>query len=110
MELTPQLLIAAYCQGFFPMAHDDGQILWYDPDPRAIIPLDTFHVPRRLARTVRNAGFDVRVDTSFREVMRACAEPGPGRETTWISPELLAAYAELGYGISPLQVGVSVTF
>ena len=95
MELTPQLLIAAYCQGFFPMAHDDGQILWYDPDPRAIIPLDTFHVPRRLARTVRNAGFDVRVDTSFREVMRACAEPGPGRETTWISPELLAAYAEL---------------
>ena len=56
MELTPQLLIAAYCEGIFPMAHDDGAIYWYEPNPRAIIPLDTFHVSRRLAR----AGSQVR--------------------------------------------------
>jgi leucyl/phenylalanyl-tRNA--protein transferase len=95
MELTPQLLIAAYCEGIFPMAHDDGAIYWYEPDPRAIIPLDTFHVPRRLARTVRNGGFEVRVDTSFRAVMEACAEAAPDRATTWIAPEMIDAYTQL---------------
>jgi leucyl/phenylalanyl-tRNA---protein transferase len=95
MELTPQLLIAAYCEGIFPMAHDDGEIYWYEPNPRAIIPLDDFHVPRRLARTVRHGGFEVRVDTSFRAVMEACADPAPGRPTTWIAPKMVDAYAEL---------------
>ncbi len=95
MRLEPQLLIAAYCQGLFPMADDAGTIYWYDPEPRAIIPLDTFHVPRRLARTIRHGGFELRVDTSFRAVMEACAEPGPGRMTTWLSPEMFDAYAEL---------------
>jgi leucyl/phenylalanyl-tRNA---protein transferase len=95
MELTPQLLITAYCEGIFPMAHDDGVIYWYEPNPRAIIPLDTFHVPRRLGRTVRHGGFEVRVDTSFRTVMEACAEPAPGRTTTWIAPEMIDAYADL---------------
>ena len=93
--MTSQLLIAAYCQGIFPMADDDGQIYWYDPNPRAIIPLDTFHVPRRLARTLRHGGFEVRVNTSFRAVMEACAEPAPGRPTTWIAPVMIDAYAEL---------------
>src|SRR6185295_11296576 len=77
------------------MAHDDGEIYWYEPNPRAIIPLDDFHVPRRLARTVRHGGFEVRVDTSFRAVMEACAEPVPGRPTTWIAPKMVDAYAEL---------------
>src|SRR5262245_43490020 len=77
------------------MAHDDGAIYWYEPNPRAIIPLDTFHVPRRLARTARNGGFEVRVDTSFRAVMAACAEPTPDRATTWIAPEMIDAYTEL---------------
>lgn len=77
------------------MAHDDGTIYWYDPDPRAIIPLDTFRVNRRLARTVRNAGFEVRVDTAFRAVMEACAEPAPDRDGTWISQELIEAYTNL---------------
>jgi leucyl/phenylalanyl-tRNA--protein transferase len=95
MELTPQLLIAAYCDGIFPMAHDDGAIYWYEPNPRAIIPLDTFHVSRRLARTVRNGGFEMRVDTCFRAVMEACAEPAQDRATTWIAPEMIDAYTEL---------------
>ena len=95
MELTPQLLIAAYCDGIFPMAHDDGAIYWYEPNPRAIIPLDTFHVSRRLARTVRNSGFEMRIDTCFRAVMEACAEPAQDRATTWIAPEMIDAYTEL---------------
>ena len=102
-QLTPQLLLSAYCQGVFPMADHRGRIRWYDPDPRAIIPLDTFHVPKRLGRTVRNGPFEVRVDTAFREVMAACATPAPGREETWISPTIIDAYVrlhELGYAHS----------
>jgi leucyl/phenylalanyl-tRNA--protein transferase len=94
MRLSPQLLLSAYCKGIFPMAHEDG-IYWYDPDPRAIIPLDGFHVPRRLARVVRSGQFEVRVDTAFTAVMQACAAPGDGRETTWISPEFVAVYTDL---------------
>jgi leucyl/phenylalanyl-tRNA--protein transferase len=92
--LTPQLLLTAYSQGIFPMAHTDD-IYWYDPDPRAILPLDTFTVPRRLARTVRSGRFDIRVDTNFRAVIEACAAPDTGREDTWISPELIDLYTEL---------------
>ncbi len=92
--LTPQLLLTAYGQGLFPMAHSDG-IYWYDPDPRAILPLDTFTVPRRLARTVRSGRFDIRVDSNFRAVIEACAAPDVGREDTWISPELIDLYTEL---------------
>lgn len=77
------------------MADEAGEIFWYDPDPRAIIPLDTFHLPKRLARTIRNDGFDVRVDTCFRRVMELCAEPGPDRDGTWISPQLIDLYTQL---------------
>ena len=95
MQLDPHMLIAAYCQGIFPMAHD-GEIYWYDPEPRSIVPLDGFHVSSRLARTVRNGGFEIRTDTSFRVVMQACAELKPNRgESTWISPELIDAYTQL---------------
>ena len=93
--MTPDILIAAYCQGLFPMADDDGAIHWYDPHPRAIIPLDVFHVSRRLARRVRGGEFEIRVDTSFRAVMRACAEPRPSQAGTWISGDLVDAYVEL---------------
>ena len=93
-KLTPQLLLFAYSQGVFPMAQEDG-IYWYDPDPRTILPLESFHVPRRLGRTVRSGRFEVRVDTAFRAVMAACAEPAPGRESTWISPEFVAVYTQL---------------
>jgi len=95
MDLSPELLLSAYCQGVFPMAHDDGQIVWYDPDPRAILPLDQFHIPRSLARTIRRGRFQVRVDTAFAAVIRACAEPAPGREETWIDETIISAYSRL---------------
>lgn len=93
--LTPEMLIVGYCQGIFPMADERGIIRWYDPHPRAILPLDAFHVPHRLARTVRKGVFTIRTDTAFTEVMRACAAPAPGRETTWISEEMIEAYTAL---------------
>lgn len=103
MQLTPRLLLSAYCEGIFPMAHRDGRIYWYDPDPRAIIPLNHFHVPRRLARTVGQGVFEVRIDTKFTAVMEACAAPGRDRQTTWISAEIIQAYEalhQLGFGHS----------
>lgn len=95
MKLTSALLLNAYSQGIFPMADEDGTIYWYDPDPRAIIPLESFHVPRSLARTIKQGKFEIRVDSAFRAVMQACAEPSPGREVTWISPKIIEAYCEL---------------
>jgi leucyl/phenylalanyl-tRNA--protein transferase len=95
-ELTPELLLYTYSQGIFPMGHDDGEIYWYDPDPRAIIPLDdNFHVPRSLARRIRQGGFEVRVDSAFRAVITACAEPGEDREHTWITPAIIDVYCQL---------------
>lgn len=102
-QLDPKLLIAGYCQGFFPMADHAGRIRWYDPDPRAILPLDAFHTPKRLAKTVRGGRFDVRVDTAFRAVVEGCAAPAPGRGRTWISPQIATAYVrlhELGFAHS----------
>lgn len=95
MNLTPDMLIAGYCQGLFPMAGEDGEIEWYDVKLRAIIPLDAFHVSKRLARRVRNGGFEIRVDTCFRTVMRACAAPRPGHDGTWISEAMVDAYTAL---------------
>lgn len=92
--LTLELLLYGYSRGIFPMA-EDGQIYWYDPDPRAILPLEKFHVPRRLARTVRQQRFELRVDTAFGAVIRACAAPGSDREQTWIDAEIIAAYTQL---------------
>ncbi len=77
------------------MADERGDISWYDPDPRAIIPLDSFYVPRRLRRTVRRGQFEVRVDGDFRGVMQACAEPSPDRGDTWISEGLVESYTLL---------------
>ncbi|MCB8942710.1 MAG: leucyl/phenylalanyl-tRNA--protein transferase [Ardenticatenaceae bacterium] len=94
MPITPQLLLSGYCQGIFPMA-DEDEIFWYDPDPRAIIPLDSFHIPRSLQRVINSGRFEVRVDTAFSDVMRACAAPGDGRETTWISEEFVQVYTQL---------------
>lgn len=93
--LHPQLLISAYCQGVFPMADDDGEIYWYDPDPRAILPLDDFHIPRSLKRTLKKDLFEMRINSAFRQVMEACAESVKGREKTWINQEILDVYTEL---------------
>jgi leucyl/phenylalanyl-tRNA--protein transferase len=94
--LSPDLLLSAYCQGVFPMAHPNGDIYWYDPDPRAILPLDErFHVSRTLARTVQQGKFEIRIDSDFTAVMQACAELKADREETWINEELIAAYTRL---------------
>ena len=95
MELTTDILLNAYCQGVFPMAEEDGAVHWYDPDPRAIIPLDKLHISRSLQRRLRRGGFEIRFSTAFRQVMEACAASAPGREQTWISAELIDLYTAL---------------
>lgn len=91
--IDPALLVRAYREGIFPMALDDGEVGWFSPDPRGIIPLDACHVPARLARVARSARFEIRVDTAFEQVMRACAErPGDG---TWISEDIVESYLAL---------------
>ncbi|MCB0026948.1 MAG: leucyl/phenylalanyl-tRNA--protein transferase, partial [Anaerolineales bacterium] len=93
-KLDAVTLLNAYCQGIFPMDHN-GEIYWYAPDPRAILPLDNFHLPRSLARTVKQKKYEVRIDTAFADVMRACARSAPGREDTWISEEFVEVYSQL---------------
>ena len=90
-RLTPEIVLRAYAKGLFPMAErrDDPTLFWVSPEMRGIIPLDAFHIPRRLARTVRSDIFHVSVDTAFGEVMRACAAPAKGREETWINDGIL---------------------
>lgn len=95
MELSAQLLLSAYCQGVFPMADEDDEIFWYDPDPRAILPLDGFHVSRSLRRKVRQGSYEVFLNRSFAAVIDACARPGRDREETWISAEIVDSYTEL---------------
>lgn len=96
-RFTPEIVLGAYAEGLFPMAEarNDPTLYWISPDARGIIPLDGFHVPKRLARTIRSERFAVTCDTSFREVIAACAAPGPGREESWINAEILALYTEL---------------
>lgn len=77
------------------MADDDGTIYWYDPDPRAVLPLESFHVSRSLQRVLSRREFEIKFDTSFEEVIRACAAPAVGREETWISSEIIEAYDRL---------------
>jgi leucyl/phenylalanyl-tRNA--protein transferase len=99
-RLTPEILLRAYAEGLFPMAERRGDptLYWVSPDKRGIFPLDTFHVPRRLARTVRSNRFQVTADAAFHEVMLACAAPAPGREETWINDEILRLYTALHAG------------
>lgn len=96
-RLTPEILLRAYAEGLFPMAERRGDptLYWVSPDKRGIIPLDGFHVPRRLARTLRSGAFTVTSDRAFRTVMELCAAPGPGREESWINDEILRLYTAL---------------
>jgi len=95
--ITPEILLQAYAIGVFPMAEsqDSEELYWFDPDPRTIIPLDNFHISRRLERTLRQKKFRVTFDTAFTEVMKKCAEPAPDREETWINDNILSLYTEL---------------
>jgi leucyl/phenylalanyl-tRNA--protein transferase len=95
--LTPELVLAAYARGLFPMAErrEDPQLYWVSPEKRGVIPLDKFHVPHRLARTVRSGKFKVTTDRAFVDVMQGCAAPAPGREESWINAEILRLYTAL---------------
>jgi leucyl/phenylalanyl-tRNA---protein transferase len=93
----PDQLLACYARGVFPMAdgRDDPRLFLVDPDDRGIIPLDTFHVPKRLQRTVRSDLYKITVDTAFRDVLEACAAPNPDRPETWINQPILELYDAL---------------
>lgn len=91
------ILLTAYRQGIFPMAHPDmsDEIYWYAPDPRGILPIEDFHCPSRLAQTVRQEPYEIRYSTAFREVIEACAAPREIQKSTWISAGIIEAYCEL---------------
>ncbi|MFC5396115.1 leucyl/phenylalanyl-tRNA--protein transferase [Bosea vestrisii] len=95
--ITPEILLRAYAAGVFPMAEsaDDPGLFWVEPEIRGIIPLDAFHLPGRLARTVRSDRFDIRIDHDFARVIAACAESRPDRAETWINGRIRALYGEL---------------
>lgn len=95
VRLSPALLVAAYSQGVFPMAMEDGEVYWFDPDPRAVLPLDRFHVSHSLRRRLKRGDYEIRVDTAFEMVIEACAAPSLGRDKTWISAEFIEAYTAL---------------
>lgn len=96
VPLTTQTLVWAYRHGVFPMArHRDGPIDWYCPDPRAVLPLDRFHVPRSLQRRVRGGEYRITFDRAFTPVMRACAQPRAQGDETWINDAIIRVYSQL---------------
>jgi leucyl/phenylalanyl-tRNA---protein transferase len=97
VDITPEVLLKAYACGIFPMAEnaDDPALYWIEPEARGIVPLDRFHVPTRLARTVRSDCFTVLVDRDFDAVIAGCAEPKAGRSRTWINDRIRTLYGKL---------------
>ena len=97
IEITPEVLLKAYACGIFPMAEsaDDPALYWIEPDMRGIIPLEGFHLPARLARTVRASPFTVWVDRDFDAVIDGCAEAKPDRARTWINSRIRKIYRSL---------------
>src|SRR5579863_5436174 len=97
VDITPEVLLKAYACGIFPMAEsaEDPTLYWIEPERRGIIPLDGFHVPSRLARTVRSTDFTVRIDHDFDAVIDGCAEPKAGRARTWINARIRKLYRAL---------------
>jgi len=95
-DLTPARLLAGYRRGIFPWYSEGQPILWHSPDPRFVLLPDQLHVPRSLDRTLRRRTYEIRADTAFSEVLRACSEaPRPGQDGTWITPEMHRAYLTL---------------
>ena len=93
LSLTPEGIELAYRHGIFPMADErSGEVLWFRPDPRAIIELDGLHVSRSLARTMRRGRFEIRVDSDFEGVMRGCADRPEG---SWIDDRFIEVYGAL---------------
>jgi leucyl/phenylalanyl-tRNA--protein transferase len=93
--LTPEWLIHAYCQGVFPWFSADQPILWWAPDPRAVLVPTEFHASRSLRRSIRQRGYETRIDSAFEAVIAACAGPRRGNAGTWITRDMRAAYVEL---------------
>jgi leucyl/phenylalanyl-tRNA--protein transferase len=115
LEVTPDLLLRAYSIGLFPMAEsrDNPTLHWLDPQMRGHLPLDTFHLPRRLLRTVLTGPYRVTVDHDFAATIAGCAAPAPGRPDTWINPAIERLFTELfdmGYAhsVETWQDGVLV--
>lgn len=96
-DLTPDMLLKAYAVGVFPMAEDrdDPELFWVDPRMRGVIMLDSFHVPRRLRKTLRSGRYEVTFDTDFEAVIESCAEPTPDRPRTWINDRIITLYTSL---------------
>lgn len=97
VDITPEVLLKAYACGIFPMAEsaDDPALYWIEPEKRGIIPLHDFHIPHRLARTVRTTTLTVAVDRDFDAVIAGCAEPQTGRTRTWINDRIRKLYRRL---------------
>jgi leucyl/phenylalanyl-tRNA--protein transferase len=97
IEITPHVLLKAYACGIFPMAEsaDDSTLYWIEPELRGVLPLDRVHLPKRLARTIRQECFEVRVDSDFGGVIEGCARSRPGRRSTWINKQIRSLYGEL---------------
>src|SRR5580693_6299514 len=97
IDITPEVLLKAYACGIFPMAEsaDDPALYWIEPERRGVIPLERFHVPARLARTVRSDEFTIAVDRDFDGVIDGCAESKPGRARTWINKRIRILYGKL---------------
>jgi leucyl/phenylalanyl-tRNA--protein transferase len=97
LEITPEVLLKAYACGIFPMAEsaDDPGLYWIEPERRGVMPLDGFHVPRRLGKVVRQDRFEIRIDTDFESVIDGCAAPAPGRQRTWINGRIRQLYTNL---------------
>jgi leucyl/phenylalanyl-tRNA--protein transferase len=97
VEITPEVLLKAYACGIFPMAEsaDDPALYWIEPEKRGIIPLESFHVPSRLGRTVCSDRFVIRINQDFEGVLDGCAEPQTGRTRTWINARIRTLYRKL---------------
>jgi len=97
IDITPEVLLKAYACGIFPMAEsaDDPALYWIEPERRGIIPLDKFHIPDRLARTVRSDAFTIVIDRDFDAVIAGCAQPAAGRTRTWINARIHNLYRKL---------------
>ena len=91
LDFRPETVIKGFLNGYFPMPGPDGTVRWRSPELRGIIPIEDFHVPKNLRRLVRQKKFEIRVNTSFEDVIRGCAE----REETWITDEIISVYCEL---------------
>jgi leucyl/phenylalanyl-tRNA--protein transferase len=97
VELNPETLLLAYANGYFPMAmeKDDPEVYWFHPEQRGVLPLQGFHIPRGLKRALKSHPFTLKVDSTFREVVEACATLGPARKETWINQPIIDAYCAL---------------